>query len=134
MSLGSWDPDNASTSTDFSIDIDTLKQFLSLSDDELQDLSNALTNELIQQQAPLMQLDRSQWLEIATEFDNDQLIQLIKFFTLAESLPGWHSGDKSPVIGLAKYLRKHGHKLDKDLLIWIKANSKNHFLPYGPLM
>jgi len=134
MSLGSWDPSSESSSTDFQIDADVLQQFIQLNDQALTDLKSELGDEMIQKQAPLMQQERSQWLEIAPQFTTEEVLRLIKFFTVAESLPGWHSGDKSPVIGLAKSLRKQGHKLDRDLLMWIKSNSKNHFLPYGPLM
>ena len=58
------------------------------------------------------------------------------FFTLIEmALPEWAAGAKSPVISINKILKSRGHKLEKDMLLWIKQNSDNRFIPNGsPLL
>ena len=61
------------------------------------------------------------------------IASLIRFFAVAENLPGWEAGAESPVIPLAKVLRKRGVRLDKELLQWIREVNENRFLPYGPL-
>ncbi|MEM8767035.1 MAG: hypothetical protein AAGE43_06310 [Pseudomonadota bacterium] len=73
------------------------------------------------------------WRAAAAEIDVDALVALIRLYTLAEILPGWESGAKSPVIPLAAELKKRGAYPD-DLTAWIKSNTENRFLPYGSLM
>jgi len=63
-----------------------------------------------------------------------ELIEWIRFFTLLEKrLLGFETGPKSPVIALARALRKRGEYPD-DLTAWIKVNTDNRFLPHGSLM
>ena len=80
-----------------------------------------------------MLIEHSAWLEAAETRPDEDLLDLIRFFAVAENLPGWEAGEKSPVIPLAKALRKRGTRLDKDLLRWLREVSDNRYLPYGPL-
>jgi hypothetical protein len=80
-----------------------------------------------------MHLDASHWNQVAESHSDDDLLQLVRFFTVAENLPGWEAGETSPVIPLARTLRQRGVKLDRDLLVWIRATNNNRYLPYGPL-
>jgi len=74
------------------------------------------------------------WAETAEGLADDEVVALIRLFTLAESaLPGWEAGDASPVIPLAAVLKRRG-SYPGDLTGWIRANSDNRFLPYGNLM
>lgn len=78
--------------------------------------------------------DGVDWARAADGLGDDQLVALIRLFTLAEkSLPGWEAGDASPVIPLAAVLRDRG-SYPPDLTAWIRAHSDNRFLPYGNLM
>ena len=135
MSLGSWDPKAEQAKADFQIDSTQLKRFIDISQQQqLEQLSELLSPTEQQIQSALMQQDKDNWLNVAEALDNEELIALIRFFTVAEQLPGWEAGEQSPVIPLAKTLRKRGQPLDKTLLLWIKANSSNQYLPYGPLI
>jgi hypothetical protein len=134
MTLGSWDPDAAQASAEFSIDQQQLQQFIELADnDQLDTLSTQLSADQIQQQAALMQLPEGNWITASESLNHEQLVALIRFFTCAETLPGWQCGEKSPVIWLTKALKQRGEKLDRDTLLWIRSNSDNRFLPYGSL-
>jgi hypothetical protein len=74
------------------------------------------------------------WAEAAGALDDDDILALIRLFTLAESaLSGWESGAASPVIPLAAVLKRRG-SYPPELTAWIKAHSDNRFLPYGNLM
>lgn len=74
------------------------------------------------------------WAGAARELDDAALLALIRLFTLAEGrLSGWEAGDASPVIPLARELKRRGG-YPADLTAWIKANTRNRFLPYGSLM
>lgn len=119
----------------FSIDTAILQTFIELSQqDRLDNLSNELPATLIAQQSNLMTLPQQAWLSVEAVLSNEELLHLIRFFTLAESqLQGWEAGPQSPVIWLVKALRKRKAPPAKELLLWIKSHSDNRFLPNGAL-
>ena len=134
MSLGSWDP-NIDTAKDSLLLEPALLQRLMNCDreDQLAQLDQFLTADEKQQFAGLMKIDHSVWLSTADTLSEDDLKHLIRFFAVAENLPGWEAGPASPVIPLAKTLRQRGTRLDKSLLQWLREVNDNRFLPYGPL-
>ncbi len=73
------------------------------------------------------------WRQAGEGLSSAELTALVRFFTLAERLPGWESGPKSPVIVLAAVLKARGD-YPPELTAWIKENTDNRFLPYGSLM
>ena len=134
MSIGSWDPAAESAAYHQQIEPEILDRFIAYSrDDRLQDLEQLITGDESQVMAGLMQIEHSAWLEAAESRPEDDLLDLIRFFAVAENLPGWEAGAKSPVIPLARALRNRGHRLDRALLQWLREVSDNRFLPYGPL-
>lgn len=134
MSLGSWDPAAESAADDVQIDSATLERFISFSrEQQLSQLEQLIDGDERQVLAGLMKIDHQAWLNAAEALDDAQLLHLIRFFAVAENLPGWEAGAGSPVIPLAKTLRQRGTRLDKDLLRWLREVNDNRFLPYGPL-
>lgn len=134
MSIGSWDPAADAAAHSIHIEESTLRRFIGFAaSDQLDQLETLMPAEERQTLSGLMALDPAQWLAAAEPLADDDILQLVRFFTVAESLPGWEAAEKSPVIPLAKTLRKRGNRLDKDLLKWIRSVSDNRFLPYGPL-
>jgi hypothetical protein len=77
--------------------------------------------------------EKVDWRQAAEGLDSEQIVALAKLFTLAERLPGWEAGARSPVIPLAAVLKARGDYPD-DLTAWIKGHTDNRFLPYGSLM
>jgi len=68
------------------------------------------------------------------EHPSERLIHWLKVLTLAEgAIPGCDAGAKSPVIALARLLRRRGD-YPMELTAWIRSVSSNRFLPYGSLM
>ncbi len=133
MSIGSWTPE--SEVQQLAIDRDFLRRCINLSEQEqLADLGQQLSTEEQQRYAPLMMVERAKWDEAIADFSDDELLHLIRFFTLAEAqLSGWEAGNESPVIWINKALRRRGGRLSKEMLLWIKANSDNQYLPNGGL-
>ena len=133
MSLGTWDPSGAGASAG-TIDQQQLQRYAELArGDALLALEQHLDSADVQAIASLMALEPQDWADTLASFENAALLDLIRFFTLAENLPGCEAGDKSPVIPMARLVRKRGTKLDRDLLMWIREHNNNRFLPYGPL-
>jgi hypothetical protein len=139
MNTEMWDP-NANTSSNidsnnYRLDNDFLRIIINTSKiDDSSHFKSLLTENEIRKHRDIMFLTKEVWFEALENFNEDELIALIHFFTLAEvHFSNWHAEDKSPVISIAKLLRKRKHSLSKELLIWIKNNNKNKFLPFGPL-
>ena len=134
MSLGSWDPNIGTADSNTQLQPALLERFIAYSRaDQLSELEQLLTDDEKQEMAGLMKADHDLWRTAAQPLSEDELLQLIRFFAVAENLPGWEAGDQSPVIPLAKVLRKRGARLEKELLQWLREINDNRFLPYGPL-
>jgi len=134
MSLGSWDPKVASQSTELLLESALLRRLIAYSDEEkLAQLEQLLSADEKQRLAGLMKIDPLIWQTAAESLLENDLLHLIRFFAVAENLPGWEAGATSPVIQLAKILRKRGVRLDKSLLQWLREVNDNRYLPYGPL-
>ena len=134
MSIGAWAPSADAAAKTIDIEDALLQRFIVLSEqDQLESLDTQISPEDSQTWAGLMHLPADAWLAAGDSLDDDQLLHLIRFFTVVERLPGWEAGADSPVIPLAKLLRKRGTRLDRDFLAWIRSVSDNRFLPYGPL-
>lgn len=135
MAIGSWEPPSTTPAEGPHIDRSQLTLFIDLAQNEqLEELATRLDVKTLRTQASLMKLDESAWRAEAANWSDEELWQLIRFFTVAEGLPGWEAGDQSPVIWLNRALKQRGKPLDQMALRWIKAHSRNRFLPNGSLL
>lgn len=95
--------------------------------------SDFFSEDFIKDNADLMQQTQESF-DIVNRFPDDVIIDLIKFFTLAEmAYSGWKAGEKSPVIYLVKILKGRAVFCD-ELRKWIKNNSDNRYLPHGSVL
>lgn len=134
MSLGTWDPKVGSEDNELLLQPALLHRLINYDrEDQLSQLEQLLSDQEKQSLAGLMQIDHNTWRTAAEPLSEDDLLHLIRFFAVAENLPGWEAGADSPVIPLAKSLRQRGARLDKPLLQWLREINDNRFLPYGPL-
>ncbi len=93
----------------------------------------AFPDEFVQRYRGLMRLDGGAW-RTAECLTDDELVTLIRFFTLAErDLSGWKAGKLNPVIPLVRILRSRGG-FSSELRKWIKACTDNRYLPYGAVL
>lgn len=129
MSVEPFDP----SAPALKLDSDVLAELVGAAA-KLEEADFGLTRERISALAAIARQDaETDWKAAAGELDSVRLVALARLFTLAERLPGWEAGARSPVIVLAAELKKRGDYPD-DLTAWIKANTDNRFLPYGSLM
>src|SRR5262245_56007313 len=84
--------------------------------------------------AALMRQPASEWTLLLSDQSDATLVQLVRFFTLAEmQLAGWEAHARSPVIPIVAELRRR-KRYPNELTAWIKAHTNNRFLPYGSLL
>jgi hypothetical protein len=134
MALGTWDPKIDSDSSELLLTSTLLNRLIGYAcEDTLMQLEQLLSEEDKQRLAGLMKVEHASWRAAAEPLPDADLLHLIRFFAVAENLPGWEAGAGSPVIPLAKVLRQRGARLDNTLLQWLRQVSDNRYLPYGPL-
>lgn len=131
MAIGSWTPENDKSA--LSIDLQWLQRCIVISsEDRLEELPAPFTDDEQQRYGVFMRVSQAHWQAATADFSNDDIVALIRFFTRAEKLiNGWDAGKESPAIWLNKVLRSRGEKLDRDMLMWIRNNTDNRFIPNG---
>ena len=129
MSVGTWNPAEQINELSAQV-LDELLAAAARSGDGDFSLSPADIERL----AACAHANRVNWQATSETLRDDQMIALIRFYTLAEGrFAAWKAGSNSPVIVLAKALRARG-AWPTGLTNWIKAHTDNRFLPYGSLM
>ena len=104
MTTGTWDPSSKTSKLDVNIDPALLQRFLVLAvNNQLSDLANNI-DEQDKSQFAIMQADLTQWKNALNDYNETQLIALIRFFTLIEmALPEWAAGASHRLLALIKY-------------------------------
>ncbi len=131
MTIGVWQP--AKADAEKGLSLDDLKAYAVLTDGALENLAASLSAAQIGGDGRLMRLDEAPW-QVATALNDEELVNLVRFFTLAErQLPGWDGGKQSPVIYLVRILKQR-EAFTPVLRQWVKANTDNRYLPNGALL
>jgi ribosomal protein L13E len=125
--VGVWQP------RDPAIDARILVRLVDAAD-YLDHATLGLSADEVRELAVLMKHPRELWLPLFANESDARLVQLARFFTVAEMrLPGWEAGAHSPVIAIVAELRRR-NVYPKELTAWIKAHTTNRFLPHGSLL
>ena len=131
MTISSWDPNEKKFTANDEVNTELLACFIAATKKLPCELKAILPNEQLQQSQIIM-ASTSAWHIALNEFSNEELVLLIQFFTVVEAqLPSWAAGAKSPAILINRELRRRGEKLNKEILLWIKDNTDNRFIPNG---
>jgi len=126
--IGTWEPDTGQIALDRAL----FERLLGCAS-QLEEPTLGLTPDEVNRYATLMRRPRAEWSDAARLLDDEALVALARFLTVAEErLPNWEAGAQSPVIALAAELRRRG-RWPKPLTAWIKSHSRNRFLPWGSL-
>jgi len=129
MSVGDWQPEPQPLAT---LEQAQVTRLLGQLEENAGDL-NWVANELTWV-SPLAKASKAAWVAATDTLEETALIALIRFFTQLESQQGWNLGADSPVIPLFKALKKQQGAVDRELVQWVKQNTDNKFLPFGPLL
>ena len=129
MSVGTWNPSEQIAELDETV----LGQLLAAAE-RPPDEDFGLLGADVERLAGVAHTNRVDWAPAVERLGNDDLIALVRLYTLAEAIfPSWKANANSPVIVIAKSLRKR-NAWPADLTHWIKRHSENKFLPYGSLL
>jgi hypothetical protein len=136
MSLGSWDPKADEQRKNITIEDQHIQLFVACGQEtSVENIASSLDQTQQQTLIGLCDLTVSDWQQAVSNLSDDDLWYVIRFWTAAEfTIDSWDFAEKSPVIAINKLRKKRKSPLTKEQLQWIKANSKNQFLPNGPLL
>ena len=128
MTLGVWKP-----ASEQLLSIAGLTGLLEqLPVDALQSLED-LTTDGFEAARSWIKLPAQSW-GVVDALSTEQILQLIRFFTLAEhDWAGWEAGKLSPVIPMVAILKQRGD-FDAPFRRWIKTNTDNRYLPNGAIL
>lgn len=127
--IDQWEP-NRPTAIDPSI----LRQLAECSQTLITQGEQGLTlpADILRKAQQWIHMTETQWQEALPQFDQNTLLALAEFYTVAEMvLPGWQAKDKNPTIWIFRYLKKQQQLPEKDVIRALKARTDNRFIPYG---
>ncbi|GGX64361.1 hypothetical protein [Saccharospirillum salsuginis] len=128
MTLGTWTPDQGAPTPP---DADTLAKAAEFGVESADRFPSNPVDALEPLQVWMRQ-SRSAWAPLLEPLPTEQLVRLVRFFTLAEHhWAGWEGQDKNPVVWICKELKTRDAFPDAELTQWIKSHTENRFLPYG---
>ena len=128
MTLGVWKPASGQSLTLASLQA-LLEQ---LPADTLAHLEALDAADFDPQRGWMKQPGQDWW--VADALSDEQIMQMIRFFTLAEHhWAGWEAGKLSPVIPMVAMLKQRD-AFDAEFRRWIKTNTDNRYLPNGAIL
>ena len=128
--VAAWDPAEAVAPT--TAQLESIASRLAARDND--SVSGLLAADEIDRFGAWMRLDLAVWPPLIGGLGDQQLVDLLRFFTLAEqAFAGWDAGKKSPAIAIARELRNRG-RYPAELTSWIRRHSENRYLPYGSIL
>ena len=131
MSLGTFDPNQVQPNPD-NLSDEVVERFLEIAEGLASQGELQLGAEQIDSWS--VYITSPSWSKVAPNLASNQLEALIRLFTLGEDqYAPWQAGSQSAVIPLFRALRQR-QDFDPALTEWIKAHTRNRFLPYGDLM
>ena len=75
------------------------------------------------------------WLQTIENFSDEQVLNLCSLFTLGEmEFSSWAFASKNPTIYFLKYLKAKKVVVEKDFVRWLKKQTDNRYIPYGPAL
>lgn len=78
---------------------------------------------------------QSAWLKAIEEFTDTQILDLCMLFTVGEmKFPTWTFGSKNPTIYFLRHLKAENRAAEKDFVRWLKKQTDNRYIPYGPAL
>ncbi len=75
------------------------------------------------------------WIKAIEGFSTEQVLNLCMVFTLGEMIfSSWTFASKNPTIYLLRHLKSKKIVVEKDFIRWLKKQTDNRYIPYGPAL
>jgi hypothetical protein len=82
-----------------------------------------------------LNIAKEQWIKAIEPLSTDQVLKLCRLFTVGEmAFPSWTFGSKNPTIYFLRHLKSNKIIVEKDFIRWLKKNTDNRYIPYGPAL
>jgi hypothetical protein len=136
MNINTWSPNNDGSTSSLDAHTISLQAYIEIgASDSIESTIDALPENTIALVTPLIKQDINFWQIAAEKLSSENIIHLIRFFTLAEEKhSALFAGNDSSVIALNKLLKLRKTPLSKNELLWIKAHTSNRYLPNGSIL
>ena len=80
-----------------------------------------------------LNMPQAAWLKAIENFTDAQILNLCMFFTVGEmKFPTWAFGSKNPTIYFLRHLKSEKRAAEKEFIRWLKKQTDNRYIPYGP--
>lgn len=94
-----------------------------------------ISEEDINQIAGYLNTPQGLWLQAVVDLSDEQILKLCVLFTIGEmEFPSWAFASKNPTIYFLKHLKTKKIVVEKDFVRWLKKQTDNRYIPYGPAL
>lgn len=94
-----------------------------------------ISEEDINQIAGHLNTPQEAWLKATERLSAEQVLSLCMLFTLGEmEFSSWAFASKNPTIYFLKHLKTKKVAVEKDFVRWLKKQTDNRYIPYGPAL
>ncbi len=131
--VDTWQPNSGNDT----LSTETLMSLANIihSEDSAKNDINAISESDIQLIANLINTPEDVWLKAIEPLKNDQILNLCRVFTLGEmAFSNWSFAGKNPTIYFLRYLKAQKVVVEKDFIRWLKKNTDNRYIPFGPAL
>lgn len=131
--VDTWQPNtgNDTLSTDTLVSLAAVIQ----GEDSAKNDIKAISESDIQLIANLINTPEDAWLKVIKPLDTEQILNLCRVFTLGEmAFSNWAFAGKNPTIYFLRYLKAQKIVVEKDFIRWLKSNTNNRYIPFGPAL
>ncbi len=99
--------------------------------DEIKQLNEADINQI----ANHLNSSQEAWLKAIETLSTEQVLNLCMVFTLGEmEFSSWSFASKNPTIYFLRHLKAKKTSVEKDFVRWLKKQTDNRYIPYGPAL
>ncbi len=131
--VDTWQP--TASNTVISVDILLELSTKVTSQESINDDIKTLNENEINLIASYINAPQAAWEKAIENFSKAQILNLCMIFTKGEmQFSNWTFSSKNPTIYLLRYLKAQNIAVEKDFVRWLKKQTDNRYIPYGPAL
>jgi len=78
---------------------------------------------------------QASWIKAVEDLSEDHILKLCMIFTRGEmKFSNWTFSSKNPTIYFLRHLKAKNITVEKDFVRWLKKQTDNRYIPYGPAL